>query len=92
MPLVSILFHAFKLSIENAASAAQKRCGIIIFMKIGYARVSTDEENLDMQRAALEDAGSIQIFEDHRVSGSMATRPGLSDALAAMAAGDVLVV
>lgn len=61
-------------------------------MKIGYARVSTDEQNLDMQRAALEGAGCVQIFEDHGVSGSMATRPGLSEALAVMTAGDSLVV
>ena len=61
-------------------------------MKIGYARVSTDEQNLDLQRAALESAGCGRIFEDHGISGSATTRPGLSEALAAMKQGDSLVV
>ncbi len=43
-------------------------------------------------RAAIEGAGCARIFEDHGISGSAAVRPGLSDALAAMTAGDSLVV
>jgi DNA invertase Pin-like site-specific DNA recombinase len=61
-------------------------------MKIGYARVSTDEQNLDLQLEALEAAGCECIFEDRGVSGAAALRPGLSEALSALSAGDVLVV
>jgi len=44
-------------------------------MKIGYARVSSDEQNLDMQLAALKSAGCIRIFE------TTAYRKRLGDAL-----------
>jgi DNA invertase Pin-like site-specific DNA recombinase len=60
-------------------------------MKLGYARVSTDEQNLDLQRHALEGAGCENIVED-RVSGAAVNRPALDRALAAMQEGDVLVV
>ncbi len=61
-------------------------------MKIGYARVSTDEQNLDLQRAALEAAGCEKVFEDWGVSGADFARPGLAAALAALGPGDVLAV
>jgi len=61
-------------------------------MKIGYARVSTDEQNLDLQRSALEAAGCERIFEDQGISGADSARSGLVAALAALGAGDVLVV
>lgn len=60
-------------------------------MKIGYARVSTDEQNLDLQRQALEAEGCAVIHED-KASGSLNSRKGLKAALASCAAGDVLVV
>jgi len=60
-------------------------------MKIGYARVSTDDQNLDLQRQALAAAGCSEVFAD-QVSGSTSRRPGLDDALRRCAAGDVLVV
>lgn len=60
--------------------------------KIGYARVSTDEQNLDMQRAALRAAGCETIHEDQGISGSVADRPGLRRALRALQPGDELVV
>jgi DNA invertase Pin-like site-specific DNA recombinase len=60
-------------------------------MLFGYARVSTDDQNLDLQRAALTVAGCRQIFED-RVTGTARHRSGLGRALKACAAGDVLVV
>lgn len=60
-------------------------------MKIGYARVSTDEQNLDMQRQALEADGCAVVHED-KASGILNTRKGLADALARCNAGDVLVV
>jgi len=60
-------------------------------MKIGYARVSTDDQNLDLQQQALSAAGCLEIFTD-QVSGTASRRPGLDEALAHCAAGDVLVV
>jgi DNA invertase Pin-like site-specific DNA recombinase len=68
---------------------------IILFqiggMKIGYARVSTQDQNLDLQERALRDAGAERIFSD-RVSGTDPSRPGLKSALAALTSGDTLVV
>ena len=61
-------------------------------MRIGYARVSTEEQNLDLQRQALEAAGCDEIFGDRGVRGAAAKRPALDRALAAMREGDVLVV
>lgn len=58
---------------------------------IGYARVSTDEQNLDLQLNALKDAGCVRIFEDKGVSGAATKREGLNKALAAIEAGDQLV-
>lgn len=60
-------------------------------MLIGYARVSTDDQNLNLQRDALQRAGCVQIFED-RAPGAKAARPGLKQALYVARAGDVLVV
>lgn len=60
-------------------------------MEIGYARVSTGDQNLDLQERALRDAGVAKLFTD-KVSGSSASRPGLDKALAALGQGDVLVV
>jgi DNA invertase Pin-like site-specific DNA recombinase len=60
-------------------------------MLIGYARVSTDDQNLDLQRDALKQAGCEQIFTDH-ISGTKAERPGLTDALSHLRDGDTLVV
>lgn len=60
-------------------------------MLIGYARVSTDDQNLDLQRDALRQAGCKKICED-RISGAKVARPGLALALEVARAGDVLVV
>jgi len=59
-------------------------------VNIGYARVSTDDQNLDLQRNALTIAGCAQVFED-QVSGMAVRRPGLDQALSASAVGDILV-
>ena len=61
-------------------------------MKIGYARVSTEEQNLNLQMDALEGAGCERIFTDKGVSGAIRLRQGLEEALAALKSGDVLVV
>ena len=58
-------------------------------MLIGYARVSTDDQNLNLQRDALRLAGCEKLYED-RISGAKAARPGLATALAGARAGDVL--
>ncbi len=60
-------------------------------MLIGYARVSTDDQNLDLQRDALRAAGCEKIHED-RISGAKAARPGLAKALEMARVGDVLAV
>lgn len=60
-------------------------------MLIGYARVSTDEQNLALQTDALEVAGCVRIFTD-KLSGSRLDRPGLADALSHLRSGDTLVV
>lgn len=60
-------------------------------MKIGYARVSTDDQNLDLQNGALTAAGCGKVFSD-QVSGVASRRPGLDAALKACGEGDVLVV
>lgn len=62
-------------------------------MKIGYARVSTNDQNLDLQMDALNKAGCERIFTDQGVSGATIEREGLSQAIAAVGKkGDVLVV
>jgi len=60
--------------------------------RIGYARVSTVDQHLDLQRNALRLAGCNRIFEDHGVSGSHEQRGGLSSMLKALRRGDILVV
>ncbi|MGZ2747971.1 recombinase family protein [Burkholderia stagnalis] len=61
-------------------------------MIIGYARVSTDEQNLQLQIDALTRAGCHTIFSDQGVSGADFCRPGLDAALKKLSAGDLLMV
>jgi DNA invertase Pin-like site-specific DNA recombinase len=58
---------------------------------VGYARVSTADQDPALQVEALHAAGCARMFED-RASGARADRPGLADALAYLRAGDTLVV
>jgi DNA invertase Pin-like site-specific DNA recombinase len=61
-------------------------------MRIGYARVSTDEQSLSLQIDALSRAGCDRLFTDQGVSGTNFSRRGLESALAALQPGDTLVV
>ena len=60
-------------------------------MKIGYCRVSTSEQNLDLQERALWEAGVSRVFSD-KVSGTVKTREGLDELLAFAREGDAVVV
>jgi DNA invertase Pin-like site-specific DNA recombinase len=60
-------------------------------MLIGYARVSTDDQKLNLQYDALQKAGCEKIFEDY-LSGAKTSRPGLNAALDMARAGDTLIV
>lgn len=61
---------------------------------IGYARCSTDKQDLTVQREALLKlgVGADRIYTDHGLTGTNRARPGLDQALAAVRAGDTLVV
>jgi DNA invertase Pin-like site-specific DNA recombinase len=60
-------------------------------MKIGYARVSTDEQNLDLQIDALQLAGCDRIFCDRGYSGSLRSRPALEEAITCLQPDDTLI-
>ncbi len=60
-------------------------------MFIGYARVSTGEQNLDLQKDALKQAGCGEVYTDE-MSGAKTERPGLQKALTFLREGDTLVV
>ena len=60
-------------------------------MRIGYARVSTKDQNLDMQLDALREAGCEKVFREV-ASGAKTARPVLDETLSRLRAGDVLVI
>src|SRR5881397_66673 len=60
-------------------------------MLVGYARVSTDDQDLSLQLDALEKAGCDKVYRDTS-SGAKAERPGLTHALEHVRVGDTLVV
>jgi DNA invertase Pin-like site-specific DNA recombinase len=61
-------------------------------VKIGYARVSTIEQNLDMQIRALKAAGAEKIFTDKGVSGAAVIKPAYFEAVAFARPGDEIIV
>lgn len=68
-------------------------CGLIevMAMTVGYARVSTTSQHLDMQLDALKASGCTRVYTD-TASGALAARPGLDQALNELNEGDTLVV
>ncbi|MFC0813536.1 recombinase family protein, partial [Paracoccus panacisoli] len=60
-------------------------------MILGYARVSTEDQNLDAQLDALKGSGAQRIFSD-KISGSLRKRPELDRLLDQLREGDVIVV
>ena len=81
------------MSFENKApeNAPTSDAATATAMKIGYARVSTRDQNLDLQTAALSKAGCARIFEE-TISGAKRARPELARVLDHVRAGDTLVV
>ena len=61
-------------------------------MIIGYARVSTEEQNLDLQLDELNQAGCDKIYQDEGISGASFKREGLDELLNRIQSGDTLVV
>ncbi|KWN22030.1 DNA resolvase [Burkholderia territorii] len=61
-------------------------------MKLGYARVSTDEQSLDLQLIALEAYGCDSVITDQGISGARFDRPGLQEVLSIVQPGDTIVV
>lgn len=64
----------------------------IMNKKYGYARVSTQDQNLDLQIAALKKANCDHIYTDRGVSGSKSSRPGLNRLQKNLKPGDTLIV
>ncbi len=60
-------------------------------MLVGYARISTADQNLDLQLASLKDMGCEKIYQD-QISGTKTSRPGLEMALELLRKNDTLVV
>ncbi len=60
-------------------------------MKIGYARVSRNDQNFELQTDALKRAGAEKIFVD-KISGAKAERPGLNQLLETIRNGDTLII
>ncbi|MFD1792699.1 recombinase family protein [Ochrobactrum teleogrylli] len=78
----------------NTGNSALESASNLYFTqkRIGYARVSTDEQKVDLQLNALKQAGCEQVFIDEGVSGAIAERAGLQKAMASLRPGDTLVV
>lgn len=79
-------------SIDPAAMVDTQSGGESRGRLIGYARVSTTDQKLDMQLDALSRAGCEAVFKDHGVCGADAKRPGLDALIETLKPGDILVV
>jgi DNA invertase Pin-like site-specific DNA recombinase len=62
-----------------------------VHMRLGYARVSTDDQSVGLQLDALKKAGWKRIFTD-KVSTTKALHPGLTDTVSHLRTSDVLVI
>jgi DNA invertase Pin-like site-specific DNA recombinase len=69
----------------------KKKKGLILFMKIGYARVSKFDQNLKLQVDALKKAGCERIFTD-KASGKTMERKGLTSAISHLREKDIFIV
>ena len=76
-----------RLPAHQNAGRESGRSGLLI----GYARVSTDEQNLALQLDALKNAGCARVFSD-KLGGATTDRPGLNDVLSHLRSGDALTV
>jgi DNA invertase Pin-like site-specific DNA recombinase len=74
------------MGIENLMAQVEPQA-----IRIGYARVSTRDQNLELQLDALNKAGCKRIFTD-KLSGAKVERPGLQEALSHLREADTLVV
>jgi DNA invertase Pin-like site-specific DNA recombinase len=83
---IKFSFPMLLMSIENVTIGPE-----LPIMLIGYARVSTEDQNLELQLAALKKASCKRIFTD-KVSGAKADRPGLRETLSHLRETDTLVV
>ena len=92
-PLFQWLFYRLKCLKTHLKIKVAKRVILhrIETMKIGYARVSTQEQNLDLQIDALTAHGCEKIYQEHK-SGKNTERPELESCLKALRAGDLLCV
>lgn len=61
-------------------------------MRVGYARVSTEEQNLQLQLDALAASGVERVYQDHGMSGKNTRRPGFQGMVRGLRDGDVVVV
>lgn len=81
----------YELKNKNTSKKNEKKFRNYSF-KIGYARVSTDVQRMDLQMDALKQAGCDHIFTDHGISGALVERPGLQQAMKMLQKGDTLIV
>ena len=85
-----------KRTVTNGGQSPSESSGPVptngVQQMIGYCRVSTANQNLDLQRDALAKAGCARIYADDGMSGTTIKRPQLTRALKALRAGDTLVV
>jgi DNA invertase Pin-like site-specific DNA recombinase len=86
-----MIFSNYYHDNEFREGAAYETIEFEVDMLIGYARVSTSDQNLDLQIDALSKAGCQKLFDD-KMSGGRAERPGLVKALEMLREDDTLVV